>query len=267
MTGINDFRYIDFDFMIIGMIQQSKRLKKLIPHYDSYDSSFLTFKGDDHLATYLLNSGRRHEFFNKFRILVCEHYQGLTPEEFSRVFIPGIIRFFKNNKELIVIGLTKTHFVDIEVSERSSILNFGRSQYNLKSERDSTSEHYGLAEDIESRENFFLESLTSIFKQAVLLRFNEPKENIIRYFRIYLTKGYIDVATNREDNEFIKALVREKKENQTLLTRQIRPSQILNLTKSFYKSSCGESHELEMKNIHHIIRPVGDLSLRSSNDF
>ena len=109
----------------------------------------------------------------------------------------------------------------------------------MRSEQDSFPDNCALEKDIEFRENFVSESFNSLFKEAVLLRLNEPKENIIRYFRIYLTKGYIDDPTMREDNEFIKALVREKKENKINLIRQIPPSQLLHLMASFYESSCG----------------------------
>ena len=126
--SINDFRYVDFDFLIIGMVQKSKRLRSLIKSYDNIDaSSFITFKGCDHLATYLLNSGRLHEFFNRFDITVYEHYQALTPEDLSRVILPGIIIFFINNKELMTIGITKSHFIDDEIHERTAILSFGKS--------------------------------------------------------------------------------------------------------------------------------------------
>ena len=73
MTGqlmnlsINDFRYIDCDFLIIGMIQNSKRLRAMKSQNEYYDASFVTYKGADHLATYLLNSGRLHEFFKKIQ--------------------------------------------------------------------------------------------------------------------------------------------------------------------------------------------------------
>ena len=240
ILSINDFRYVDFDFLILGMVQSSRKLRSLILLKDQYDSSFLTYKGADRLATYLLNSGRLHEFFKRFNLHVYEHYQGLTPEELSKVIIPGIIDFFKNNQELKIIGVTKVHFLNDEVDERRIHLNFCQRLLDNKMSHRGPEDQFILTESIEIVDYKLLDQLKSLFKDAQLMRFNEEREYIIRYFRVYLTKGYILDSKVRDENSFIKSLVRETQPETIFQNQLINPSNLLDIITSFHKSTFGE---------------------------
>ena len=103
----------------------------------------------------------------KFNLKVYEHYQGLTPEELFKILIPAIITFIENNQELMIIGITKVHFIDDEVDERRVKLNFCRKIVDNRTPKTQSVRDLVLTESIETDEKKLLYQCKSLFEGSL----------------------------------------------------------------------------------------------------
>nr|QPL15328.1 RNA-dependent RNA polymerase [Hymenopteran anphe-related virus OKIAV72] len=246
-VSINDFKYCDIPWLIVGLIQTSKILQEFLLFNQNQELIHYRGKSLMHLSNFILNAKNELEYCEVLNLTLTSHYSSFLPIQFSEALFLGIHNYIINHKKQFV-----NMFLDAKFKTDMSQNHYTRYTWLRK----FCKTYLTIELDWPLRNILRLENLYNKTREILGLNKLIDLQSLSEDECIPLFRKYIIITKNEEK---FKTKTRDP-----IIVPVVKRHYIKEIT-NYYKRLCTlEQGEFMINHFQHIIRPIGCISSAAS---